>query len=113
MTSAQLKTWLAVGTGVGIEIGREDLNVTVARVRPNGAKILGELSIHRFRELPAAEWGATYNGFLKKLGVRHLAASVLLPRDEVIVRQVPLPGVANKDVPAADQAPKSSNEPHS
>jgi hypothetical protein len=101
MTSAQLKTWLAVGTGVGIEIGREDLNVTVARVRPNGAKILGELSIHRFRELPAAEWGATYNGFLKKLGVRHLAASVLLPRDEVIVRQVPLPGVANKDVPAA------------
>src|SRR5258708_40136138 len=39
--------------------------------------------------------------FLKKLGVRHLAGSVLLPRDEVIVRQVPLPGVANKDVPAA------------
>ncbi len=101
MTAAQLKTWLAVGTGVGIEIGRDDLNVTVARVRPNGAKILGELTLHRFRELPAAEWGATYNAFLKKLGVRHLAASVLLPRDEVIVRQVPLPGVANKDVPAA------------
>src|SRR5258708_36004371 len=39
--------------------------------------------------------------FLKKLGVRHLAGSVLLPRDEVIVRQVALPGVANKDVPAA------------
>src|SRR5260370_23592128 len=42
-----------------------------------------------------------YTEFLKKLGVRHLAASVLLPRDEVIVRQVALPGVANKDVPAA------------
>src|SRR5216684_1146527 len=101
MTAAQLNTWLAVGTGVGIEIGSKDLNVTVARVRPNGAKILGELNIHRFRELPAGEWGATYTEFLKKLGVRHLAASVLLPRDEVIVRQVSLPGVANKDVPAA------------
>ena len=34
MTAADFKKWLAIGTGIGIEIGREDLTVTVVRVRP-------------------------------------------------------------------------------
>ncbi len=93
--------WLAIGTGVGLEIGREDLYVTVARVRPSGIKVLGALTIHRFREQPAAEWGEVYSNFLRKMGHGHLAAKVLLPRDEVIVRQVQLPGVADKDMAAA------------
>jgi Tfp pilus assembly protein PilN len=100
MTSPWRK-WLAVGTGVGIEIGRDDLTVTVARVRPSGVKVLGSLAVHHFREQPAAEWGAVYANFLRKLGHGHLAATVLLPRDEMIVRQVQLPGVADKDLPAA------------
>jgi Tfp pilus assembly protein PilN len=95
------RKWLAVGTGVGIEIGAEDLNVTVARVRPSGVRILGSLTIHRFREQPAVEWGQVYTGFLKKLGQAHIAAHVLLPRGSVIVRQMQLPGVADKDLAAA------------
>ncbi len=92
---------MAVGTGVGIEIGREDLNVTVVRVRPGGVRILGTLTINGFRSQPAAEWGATYTSFLKKLRSGYVAATVMLPREDVIVRQVSLPGVADRDVPAA------------
>src|SRR5260370_29179431 len=98
---ADLRKWLAVGTGVGIEIGRDDLNVTVARVRPGGVRILGTLTIKGFRGQPAAEWGATYTSFLKKLRSGYLAATVMLPREDVVVRQVSLPGVADRDVPAA------------
>ncbi len=101
MTALDFRKWLAIGTGVGIEIGRENLEVTVARVRPSGVRVLGSLTIHRFREQPAAEWGEVYANFLKKLGQRHLAAHVLLPREAVVVRQIQLPGVADKDIPAA------------
>ncbi len=101
MTANDFRKWLAIGTGVGIEIGRDHLMVTVVRVRPSGVKVLGELTIPHFREQIASQWGDTYVSFLKKLGLTHLAASVLLPRDEVIVRQVVLPGVADRDLAAA------------
>lgn len=101
MTS-EWKKWLAVGTGVGIEIGAGGyLVVNVARVRPSGIKVLGSLTIPQYREQPAAEWGAVYSNFLRKLGHGHLAATVLLPREEVVVRQLPLPGVADRDLEAA------------
>src|SRR5258708_532799 len=108
---ADVRKWLAVGTGVGIEIGREDLNVTVARVRPGGVRILGTLTIKGFRSQPAAEWGATYTSFLKKLRSGYLAATAMLPREDVIVRQVSLPGVADRDVPAALNFPLDSLRP--
>lgn len=98
---SEWKKWLAVGTGVGIEIGGADLRITVARVRPSGIKVLGSLTIGRFREQPAAEWGAVYSSFLRRAGHGHVAATVLLPREEVVVRQVQLPGVADRDIPAA------------
>ena len=69
MIAADFNKWLAIGTGVGIEIGREDLTITVVRVRPSGARIFGELIVPRFREQAAGEWGAAYTRFLKKLGL--------------------------------------------
>jgi Tfp pilus assembly protein PilN len=113
MTAIDFKRWLAVGTGIGIEIGREDLIVTAVRVRPSGVKVLGEITIHRFREQPANEWGADYTSFLKKLGLTHLAATVLLPRDEVMVRQLALPGVADRDLAAAIRFELDSLNPYS
>jgi Tfp pilus assembly protein PilN len=113
MTATDFKKWVAIGTGVGIEIGREDLLVTAVRVRPSGVKVLGELTIHQFREQPATEWGADYASFLKKLGISHLAASVLLPRDEVMVRQLALPGVADRDLAAAIRFELDSLNPYS
>ncbi len=113
MTTIDFAKWLAIGTGIGIEIGSDDLTVTVVRLRPNGARVLGELTIPHFREQPAAEWGAAYAGFLQKLGVGHLAATILLPRDEVTVRQISLPGVTDKDLESAVRFEIDSLNPHS
>ena len=99
--NSPLRRWLAIGTGVGIEIGMRDLRVVAARVRPGGIRVLGSTVIERFRERPAAEWGAEYADFLKRLGVSHLAATVLLPRREVVVRVLALPGVPPRDLEAA------------
>ncbi len=113
MTGIDFAKWLAMGTGIGIEIGSQDLTVTVVRLRPTGVRVLGELTIPHFREQPAAEWGAAYAGFLQKLGVGHLAATILLPRDEVTVRQIALPGVTDKDLASAVRFEIDSLNPHS
>jgi hypothetical protein len=97
----ELRKWLAIGTGVGIEIGARDLHITVARVRPSGAEVIGAAFLESFRETPAAEWGSEYSELLRRLGSSHLSAAVLLPRRDVIVRQLPMAGVSKKDLPAA------------
>jgi hypothetical protein len=96
-----MRTWLAFGTGVGIEVCGRDLRVTVARVRPSGVQILGELDIPGFREQAAATWGDAYLRFLRELGAGHLAATVLLPREAVIVRPAPMPGVSDRNLASA------------
>ncbi len=93
-----MRSWLAFGTGVGIEICGKDLRATVTRVRPSGVQILGELEIPGFREQAAATWGDQYTRFLRELGGGHLAATVILPRDAVIVRQVHMPGVTDRNL---------------
>jgi hypothetical protein len=63
--------------------------------------VLARTTIARFRERPAAQWGAEYSAFLGRLGTPHLSATVLLPRPEVVVRQMALRGVESKDLEAA------------
>lgn len=105
MIPASLRKVLAFGNGVGIEIagphGSETLRVTAVRVRPNGARVLGGFSIENAAQQPAAEWGQVYSAFLKKLGLKHIVATVLLPREDVILRQLTVPGVSDKDLPGA------------
>jgi hypothetical protein len=96
-----IRKLLAFGSGIGIEIGDTDLEVAVARVRPSKVRVLGRLTIENFEARPAAEWGEEYAKFLKSVGMGHLSATVLLPRREVIVRHVTLPGVAAKDMDGA------------
>jgi hypothetical protein len=99
----EIRKLLAVGAGVGIEIGPEDLNITAVRVRPSGVRLLGAASISGFRERAAAEWGAIYADFLKRAGAGHLSATVLLPRQDVIVRLLAMPGVSDRDLASAIQ----------
>ncbi len=101
IASKDLRRLFTFGSGVGIEVGATDLEVVVARVRPSSIQVLGRLTIANFAERPAAEWGAEYAHFLKSAGVSHLSATVLLPRREVIVRQVALVGVASRDTEGA------------
>jgi Tfp pilus assembly protein PilN len=97
----ELRRLTAFGTGAGIHVNGADLEIAVARVRPTGIKVLGHTTIPRFRERPAASWGIEYNAFLGKLGARHLSATVVLPREETIVRQIMLKGVNAADQEAA------------
>ena len=105
MISPALKKFLAFGSGIGISMegprGSESLHVTAVRVRPNGAMVRGGFVIEDYRNAPAAEWGAAFAAMVGKLGLQHVAATVLLPRHEVILRLVALPGVEDKDLGAA------------
>jgi len=98
---SQLRQLAAFGTGAGIQIAGPDLEIAIARVRPTGVRVLARTTIPRFRERPAAQWGAEYGALLGKLGTPHLSATVLLPRPEVVVRQIPMRGVQPKDLEAA------------
>jgi Tfp pilus assembly protein PilN len=98
---SQLRHLVAFGTGAGIQIAGPDLEIAVARVRPTGVQVLARTAIARFRERPAAQWGGEYSALLRKLGTPHLSATVLLPRPEVIVRQIAMRGVESKDLEAA------------
>jgi Tfp pilus assembly protein PilN len=103
LTHPSVRKWLSFGSGAGIVVGARDLEAMVVNVRPAGVRILAETRIESFRERPAAEWGAEYARFLASVNGRHLAALALLPAEEVILRTVQLPGVADEHATAAIQ----------
>jgi Tfp pilus assembly protein PilN len=90
-----------LGTAVGIRIAGPDLHIAVARVRPAGAAPRAAFTIRDFRTRPAAEWRLEYERELAKNGISDVAATVLLPRSEVIARVAQFPGVADKDMQSA------------
>jgi Tfp pilus assembly protein PilN len=112
---AETPVWrrmLIVGTGFGIAIGARDLEAAAVRARPSGPVILGGVRVEDFRARPAAEWGAELTRFLERAGEKRLAATVLLPREETIVRLVHLPGVANSDIAGAMELQIDSLHPY-
>ena len=117
MIPAGLRKLLAIGSGAGFEItgerGSESLRIAAIRVRPSGARVLGGFTVEDFQHQPAAAWGADYAAFLGKLGLRHVAATVVLPRHEVIVRQLALPGISGKDLAGAVRFQMDSLHPYS
>jgi Tfp pilus assembly protein PilN len=117
VTGADFKRWLAFGSGIGIQItgphGSESLEIVAVRVRPSGARVVGSLTIPDFPHQPASVWGTEYAAFLRKLDLRYVAATVILPRQDVIVRPVPLLGVSSKDLPAAVEFQMDGLHPYS
>lgn len=101
--TTDLRRWLAFGTGVAIEIRNDELQTTIARVRPNRTAVLGSATVTEYKTRPAGEWGTELTRFLRKLGYGHVAATVLLPRRDVIIRQLSLPGVSDSDLEGAIQ----------
>ena len=89
----------AFGTGVAIEIGSDSLEVAVVRVRPGGPEVLRRTSIERFRERAADEWANDFRDCVR--GHDPAGVTVLLPRRDVIVRHVVLPGVARREMAGA------------
>lgn len=117
MIPAELKKWLAFGNGIGIEIsgphGSESLRIVGVRVRPGGARVLDQLIVEDVPHQTAGVWGTEYSAFIRKLGLRHVAATVLLPRQDLIVRQLSLPGVVDRDLPAAVEFQMDGLHPYS
>ena len=95
------RTLLRFGSGLGIEIRPDSLEVAVVKARPTSVRVLGRLTIQNYRERPAAEWGAECSALLRQCAAAHVSATVLLPREDVIVRQLSFPGVASGDLEAA------------
>jgi len=95
------RKWLAFGTGVAVEIGEDRLDVAIVRVRPDGVELAAVHRIEDYAGRPATEWGEEYAGFLRRHGLRRQAAVALLPRNDVLVRCVALPGVDDKALDAA------------
>lgn len=95
------RRWLAFGTGVGVEVRDQELQITIVRVRRAETAVLGSATVTDFKSRAAAEWGVELSAFLRKVGAAHIAATVLLPRRDVIVRTVQLPGVSDKDLEGA------------
>jgi Tfp pilus assembly protein PilN len=105
MLPSSIRKWLAIGSGLGIQItgpkGSESLRISAVRVRPGGAQVRGGFTIEDFMHQPAGAWGADFAAFLSKLRLRDTTAAVLLPRHDVIVRPLSLPGVSGKDLESA------------
>jgi Tfp pilus assembly protein PilN len=104
--------YLVFGTSAGIAIVDSDLEVALVRARPNGVTVAAQATISNFRNRPPAEWGREFRDFLIKNGEKHLSATVLLPRRDVIVRLAAVPGVQKKDIPAALEFQIDSMHPY-
>ncbi|MCX6610791.1 MAG: hypothetical protein NTW74_08055 [Acidobacteria bacterium] len=96
-----LQKWRSIGTGLGVEVGPQNLEFTLTVVRPNGIRIVDAFTVLRYRERPAAEWGSDLQAFLKKNAITHISAAVVLPMQDCISRSLALPGVPNGQVASA------------
>lgn len=101
----EMRRWLAFGSGVGIEIsgapGAEFLRAMLVRMRPGQARMLDTFTVESLGQHASGVWGTEYAAFLRKYGMSSAAATVTLPRREVIVRHLALPGVADSDLNSA------------
>ncbi len=100
VTQPVLRKLLSLGTGVGIRVAGPNLEIAAVRVRPQAVTLLGTLTIEDFRDRPAAEAGSEYARFTQSAGLQNAGALVLLPRHELVVRTLQLPGVTDQDARA-------------
>ena len=110
--ASALRRLLIFGTGFGIAIHAKHLDAVLVRARPSSRTVPAWTSIQDFRSRPAADWGTELTRFLGTANEKNLAATVLLPRDEVIVRAIQLPGVAENDIPGAIELQMDSLHPY-
>ena len=101
LTHPLLRRTICFGSGTGLELGARDMRAAIVRVRPAGVTLVAETVIHGFRERPAADWGGELQKFLAAHEALPLAAIALLPREEVLLRLVSLPGLSDEDTSAA------------
>lgn len=77
------------------------MRAVIVKVRPTGPTLVAETFIEGIGGRPAAEWGGELQKFLAAHEAAPYAALGLLPRDEVLLRLVSLPGLTDEDAAAA------------
>ncbi len=100
----QVSAWRRIGifgTGFGVAVANGDLEAVIVRSRASASTVVASTVVRNFVARPAAEWGTELSQFLASAGEPHLAATLILPREDVIVRTLRLSGVAEKDTAAA------------
>ena len=98
-TRSQWRPLLGFGTGVAIDISGDALELAIVQMKPSGPELLRRATIVSYNERPAAEWAREFRDFVR--GHEPSGITVLLPRRDVIVRHVHLPGVPRRDVTGA------------
>jgi hypothetical protein len=96
-----LRKALSFGSGIGLWLGESELRAVIVRIRPTGPALVAETVIQGFRERPAADWGRELQRFLAANEAEPYAVLALLPREEVLLRLVQLPGLGDEDAAAA------------
>ena len=106
------KRYLVFGSGFGIAVHGNRLEAAIVRSRSTGPRVIAATVIEDFRNRPAAEWGGELLRFLAAAQETNLTATLILPREEIIVRSLQLPGVAAKDLAAAIELQIESLHPY-
>jgi len=77
------------------------IRAVIVKVRPTGPVLVAETFIEGSSTRPAAEWGGELQRFLAAHEALPYAVLALLPREEVLLRLVSLPGLTDEDATAA------------
>lgn len=98
---SMLKRILVDRVGCGIAVRGDDLVAVAIKLQAGGARVLGRTELPAFRERPPIEWGAQYLSFARNLGIEHVAATLCLMREEVVLRTVRLPPMRTRELTKA------------
>jgi Tfp pilus assembly protein PilN len=116
LQAARVPAWwrraMQSGTGLAIAVERDALEVMLVRVRPSVVRVMAWKRFPAVQERPADTVGQEIRQFLTEFHCAHLAAHVLLPREDVMVRSLHLPGVPEKDLQSAVDLQLESLHPY-
>jgi len=104
--------WPIPGAAVGIEVRGADLRVALVKARWSGVRVVAKTTLQDFRRRPPAEWGQQYQAFVRTHGFQDQAATLALPRGEVIVRLLSLPAAARAELASAVRYQVDSLHPY-
>jgi Tfp pilus assembly protein PilN len=89
---------LSLQTSLGLLIQGETLSLALVSRRLRSVRLLDTLILPSFRQKPVAEVRSEISAFLSRNRVTHFRGVVVVPREDVIVRQLDLPGQAEANL---------------
>jgi Tfp pilus assembly protein PilN len=89
---------LSIRKSLGLYIQGETLQLALLSRQPRSVRLLELLSIPGFRQRPVPELRNEISGFLRRNQAVHVHCVMVIPREEVIVRQLDLPTQAEANL---------------